>query len=136
MLIDLQKKFSIGPQWSNIYDVTLNLTQPYLPYVVMPYHDHSHPINTMTSITSNLNQILLDLHEIFILCPQGSNRYEVTLNLTQPHKPEVVLTYHEHSSTTKTTTYKHSYVGQIFIDLKNDSAKVQKVQIPSSCELI
>ena len=36
----------------------------------------------------------MDLHEIFSI-DQWANRYEVTLNLTQPHLPSFVMTYHD-----------------------------------------
>ena len=37
----------------------------------------------------------MDLHEIFRIGPQCANGYEVTLNLTQPHLPSFVMTYHD-----------------------------------------
>ena len=37
--MDLHEILSIGPQWANKYEVTLNLTQPHLPSFVMTYHD-------------------------------------------------------------------------------------------------
>ena len=37
----------------------------------------------------------MDLHEIFSIVPQWANRYEVTRNLTQPHLPSFVMTYHD-----------------------------------------
>ena len=37
----------------------------------------------------------MDLHEIFSIVPQWGNKYEVTLNLTQPHLPSFVMTYHD-----------------------------------------
>ena len=49
--MDLHEIFSIGPQWANKYEVTLNLTQPHLPLFVMTYHDHSHPIKTSQTQT-------------------------------------------------------------------------------------
>ena len=33
----------------------------------------------------------MDLHEIFSIGPQWANRYEVTLNLTQPHLPSFII---------------------------------------------
>ena len=56
-LIYLYTIFSIGPQWENRYEVTLNLTQPHLPWVFMTYHDHSHPIKTNTYEPPYLAQI-------------------------------------------------------------------------------
>ena len=40
----------------------------------------------------------MDLHEIFSIGPQGANRYEVTLNPTQPHLTSFVMTYHEEAT--------------------------------------
>ena len=73
--------------------MTLTLTQPHLPSFVnvMTYHD----LATQLNQTSYLSQILMDLHQIFSICPQWANRYEVTLNLTQPHLPTFVMTYHD-----------------------------------------
>ena len=37
----------------------------------------------------------MNLHEIFSIGPQWANQYEVTRNLTQPHLPSFVMTYHD-----------------------------------------
>ena len=37
----------------------------------------------------------MDVHEIFSIGPQWAKRYEVTRNLTQPHLPSFVMTYHD-----------------------------------------
>ena len=58
--------FSIGPQWENRYELTLNLTKPQLPWVFMTYHDHSQPIKTNTYEPLCLAQIYVDFHNIFI----------------------------------------------------------------------
>ena len=55
--MDLHEIFSIGQQWANIYEVTLNLTQPHLPSFVMTYHD----------LPTQLNQILINQPKIKIL---------------------------------------------------------------------
>ena len=53
------------------------------------------PVKHLLRIKPNLSQILMDLHEIFSIGPQWANRYEVTLNLTHPHLPSFVMTYHD-----------------------------------------
>ena len=55
--MDLNEIFSIGPQWANRYEVTLNLTQPHLPYFVMTHHD----------LPTQLKQILINQPKINIL---------------------------------------------------------------------
>ena len=61
----------------------------------------------------NTWQTLIYLYTIFSIGPQWENRYEVTLNLTQPHLPWVFMTYHDHSHLIKTNTYEPPYLAQI-----------------------
>ena len=70
ILIDLEKNFSIGPQWSNRYEVTQTLTQPHLPQLVMTYHYHSHQTKRYTYESSYLSQILMCLQKMFSVGPQ------------------------------------------------------------------
>ena len=107
----------LSTQWSNRYEEILNLTQHQLPQVVMTYHDFSHPVETTTLKSSYLRQIMMDLYKIFNIGTQTSNRYGVTLNITQPHIPWVVLTYHYHSHPMKTNTYKSLYLCRILMDV-------------------
>ena len=53
--MDLHKIFSIGPQWANRYEVTLNLTQPHLPSFVMTYHDLATQLNQIFISQPNLD---------------------------------------------------------------------------------
>ena len=112
---DLQQFLST--QWSNRYEEILNLTKHQLPPVVMTYHDFSHPFETTTLKSSYLGQIMMNLYKMFNMGTQTSNRCGVTLNITQPHIPWVVLTYHYHSHPMKTNTYKSLYLCQILMDV-------------------
>ena len=76
----------------------------------------SHPIKTNTYKPSYHGKILVDFHEIFSIGPQYAKRYEADLNLTQPHLPKIVMTYHDHTQL-KENSYKPSYHGQILMDL-------------------
>ena len=53
--MDLHEIFSIGPQWANKYEVTLTLTQPYLPSFVMTYHDLGTQLNQIFISQPNLD---------------------------------------------------------------------------------
>ena len=50
--MDLHEIFSIGPQWANRHELSLNFTQPQLPQMVMTYHD----------LATLLKLILINLH--------------------------------------------------------------------------
>ena len=67
--MDLHKIFSIGPQWANRYEVTLNLTQPHLPSFVITYHD----------LVTQLNQTL----QLQLSLVQFFKPYPAQPNLTQ-----------------------------------------------------
>ena len=53
--MDLHEIFSIDQQWANRYEVTLNLTQPYLPSFVMTYHDLATQLNQTFISQPNLD---------------------------------------------------------------------------------
>ena len=59
----------------------------------------------------------MDFHDILILGSQWANIHVVNSNLTQPHLPKMVMTYHVHIHTINTNSYKPSYHGQILMDL-------------------
>ena len=86
--MDLHEIFSIGSLWENRYESNTHLTPPHLPQVVMTNHDHNHPIKTNAYKPSYLDQILMDLHEIFRIGPQWANRHELNTNFPQPHLPK------------------------------------------------
>ena len=54
--MDLYEIYSIGPQWANKYEVTLNLTQPHLTSFVMTYHDLATQLNQIFLSQPNLDE--------------------------------------------------------------------------------
>ena len=104
-----------------------------------PCPPHSHPIsvaraniiiNLLSTLDSRLyyqlsiyskthifEQILVNLHEIFIVGPWWEKIHELIINFKKPHLPQVVTTYHDPSQSIKTNTHKSSHLCQILMEL-------------------
>ena len=79
-LIYLHTIFSIGVEWENMYEVTLNHTRSPLPTVVIAYNIHSHLLETNTYKPSYIYKILMDNYKGFCIRSQWANMQYLTLN--------------------------------------------------------
>ena len=62
----------------------------------------------------------MDINEMFSIGLQWAITHEDNLNLTKPHLPKMVVTYHNNALQIKTNSYKHSYHFLFSIDLHSN----------------